>query len=88
MSEIYVGSLEKKQSQTGKEYFKGWFGKVPIIAFWGHKNPNKLNIKLDVSLAKYIDEKEDDPKNLPPQAQRNDSQQAQSEKQEPDDVPF
>ena len=75
MSEIYVGKLEKKMSAGGKEYFKGWFGKVPVVAFWGKKDPNSINLKLDVSLAKYIDEQEDDPKDQPPAAQRNDDVQ-------------
>ena len=63
MSDIYVGKLTKQESKAGKEYFKGWFGKVPIVAFWGNKNPNDINIKLDVGKAKWIDEQED---NAPP----------------------
>lgn len=59
MSEQYVGKLKKQTSKAGKEYFKGMFGKVPVVAFWGHKDPDQLNIKLDVGLIKWIDEQDD-----------------------------
>jgi len=60
MSEQYVGNLKREMSKGGKEYFKGMFGKVPVVGFWGKKNPNQINLKLDVGLIKWIDEKEDD----------------------------
>ena len=62
MSEQYVGKLKKQTSKNGKEYFKGMFGKVPVVAFWGRKDPDQINIKLDVGLIKWIDEQEDTPR--------------------------
>ena len=62
MAEQYVGNLKKMQSKAGNEYFKGRIGKVPVVAFWGRKEPDTLNIKLDVGLIKWIDEQEDKPK--------------------------
>jgi len=59
MSEQYVGKLKKMTSQNGKEYFKGMFGKVPVVGFYGRTDPNQINIKLDVGLIKWIDEQDD-----------------------------
>jgi len=62
MSEQYVGNLKRTLSKGGKEYFKGFFGKVPVVGFWGKSNADQINLKLDVVLIKWIDEQEDDSK--------------------------
>jgi len=59
MSDQYVGNLKKMESKAGNTYFKGMFGKVPIVGFWGKKDPNTINLKLDVGLIKWIDEKDE-----------------------------
>ena len=59
----YIGNLKRHLSKENKtEYFKGRIGNVPVVAFWGRKDPEKLNIKLDVGLIKWIDEQEPKPK--------------------------
>lgn len=62
MAEQYIGNLDKQVSKSNTEYFKGRIGNVPVVAFWGKKDPNRLNIKLDIGLIKWIDEQEDKPK--------------------------
>jgi hypothetical protein len=54
----YIGNLKKMMSKNNTEYFKGKVGNVPVVAFWGRKDPDQLNIKLDVGLIKWIDEQE------------------------------
>jgi hypothetical protein len=78
MGDIYLGDLKKQMSKAGNEYFKGWFGKVPIIAFWGKKDTSKINIKLDVDKAKWMTEQEE----------QTNAQKAQAKIEEPDDLPF
>ena len=59
MAEQYVGNIKRMTSKGGKEYFKGKVGGVPVVGFWGRKDPDQINIKLDVGLIKWIDEQED-----------------------------
>ena len=59
MAEQYVGNIKRMTSKGGKEYFKGKVGGVPVVGFYGRKNPDQINLKLDVGLIKWIDEQED-----------------------------
>ena len=67
MAEQYVGNIKRMTSKGGKEYFKGKVGGVPVVGFYGRKNPDQINLKLDVGLIKWIDEQEDKQK---PQARQ------------------
>ena len=70
---IYIGHIEKRTSKAGKEYFKGWIGNVPVIAFWGQKDPDKIYIKYVLEI--------DDEKEGENQVQGDEANQA-------DDLPF
>ncbi len=81
MAEQYCGKLEKKLSKAGKEYFKGRVMGIPVVAFWGNKDPNSINLKLDVSLIKWIDEQDENQEKAPPVPDEVGTQ-------EEDDLPF
>jgi len=66
MAEQYCGKLEKKLSQNNVEYFKGRVMGVPVVAFWGKKDPNSINVKLDVGLIKWIDDQDENQEKTPP----------------------
>ncbi len=59
MADIYVGRLKQEVSKKGNVFYRGWFGKIPIIAFTSKKEDGTINIKLDVGRAKWISEQED-----------------------------
>ncbi len=80
MADQYVGKLKKEMSKNNAEYFKGFFGKVPVVGFWGKKDPNSINLKIDAGLVKWIDEQEEKTEEKKPVAT--------AEAEEEDDLPF
>ena len=83
MADQYVGNLKKMESKAGNTYFKGMLGKVPIVGFWGKKDPNTINLKLDVGLIKWIDEQDEQER-----PQRSYSQEESAGPADEGDLPF
>ena len=82
MAEQYVGKLKALQSKAGKQYFKGFLGNVPVVGFWGNKETETINLKLDVGYIKWKDEQDDTEK---PQKPESTSQKNTAGS---DDLPF
>lgn len=60
MADQYIGKLNIKKSEAGNTYFKGFIGNVPVVGFYGKKDPDSINLKLDVSFIKWKDEQDED----------------------------
>ena len=79
MADQYVGKLKRNESKAGNEYFKGFFGNVPIVGFWGNKEPDSINLKLDVGFIKWKDEQD---------AEKPEKFEKPEERVKSDDLPF
>jgi len=44
---FFSGKLQRCVNKEGKEWFKGKIGGIPMIAFWGVKNPDNLYVTID-----------------------------------------
>jgi len=54
---LFVGQLQRKEAKSGKRFYSGYFGKVPIVGLLGKKDSNKIHLALDINKAKYLLEK-------------------------------
>jgi hypothetical protein len=51
---LFVGQLEKKARKSGKVYYGGYFGNVPVVGLVGKKDANKIHLVLDADNIAYL----------------------------------
>ncbi len=44
---LYFGKAEIYKTSEGRNYLKGWVGKIPFIGYFDKKEPNLIHLVLD-----------------------------------------
>ena len=53
---LFVGQLQKKEAKSGKVFYSGYFGNVPVVGLVGKKDSNKIHLAIDINKVNYLKE--------------------------------